>query len=64
MTIKKIRMLDCLRIPGHGVKDTGVVWNAPKDLGEQLCRQGKAESVDSNKKVRQTIDKKEQGDRK
>lgn len=36
----KIVMLTSRNIPGHGLKDTGVVWNPSKKLGEQLCRQG------------------------
>lgn len=36
----KIEMLDSRNIPGHGLRNTGTVWNPPKKLGEQLCSQG------------------------
>ncbi len=46
MKTKKIRMTDSRKIAGYGLKETGLVWSPPFDLGEQLCRQKFAVPVD------------------
>ena len=47
MKTKKIKMIDSRKIAGHGLKETGLVWEPPFDLGEQLCRQKFAVPVDT-----------------
>jgi len=44
---KKIKMTDSRKIAGYGLKQTGLVWSPPFDLGEQLCRQKFAVPVDT-----------------